>query len=393
MAQPVQPGQPEQPAPTASGDSGVPRLVSATLLRLRLRAPYLATLALFARIHVTTEIPTAATDGRDIFVNEAYWMGLTAAEQEGLLVHELLHAALLHIPRRGKRDPWCWNVAADIVINGMIVAEGLTLPAGGLREARLENFTVEEVYELLQREGLRHELPWQDLLGVDEGDDGGPARPAWPAASLASHWRNAQQQAQLAGRLKGRGDTPAGIAREAQALAARLDWRAYLSRYLVRTPTDYAEWDRRFVGRGLYLEALSGESVHVAIAVDTSGSVADDVLGLFVGEVRGIIAAYPHIQCDLYYIDAALHGPFPVTERGPMVTPRGGGGTDFRPFFKHIATTCDSLSNTVLVYLTDGWGLFPESPPAFPLLWVVQAGGRDLEQFPFGETVRLLTGA
>jgi len=47
----------------------------------------------------------------------------------------------------------------------------------------------------------------------------------------------------------------------------------------------------------------------------------------------------------------------------------------------------------VLVYLTDGWGLFPESPPAFPLLWVVQAGGRDLEQFPFGETVRLLTGA
>lgn len=378
----------------ASAVSSVPRQVSATLLRLRLRTPYLATLALFARIHVSAQIPTAATDGRDIFVNEAYWMGLTPAEQEGLLVHELLHAALLHIPRRGKRDPWRWNIAADIVINGMIVAEGLTLPAGGLRDTRLENFTVEEVYEILQREDLYLDLPWQDLIDADEGDDDGPSHPARTTAGLASHWRNAQQQAQLAGRLKGRGDTPAGMSREVRSLAAaRLDWRAYLSRYLVRTPTDYAEWDRRFVGQKLYLEALSGESVHVAIAVDTSGSVTDDVLGVFIGEVTGIIAAYPHIRCDLYYIDAALHGPFPLTDRGPIVTPRGGGGTDFRPFFRHIAATCDPLSNTVLVYLTDGWGIFPESPPTFPVLWVVQAGGRDIEEFPFGEAVRLLTGA
>lgn len=374
--------------------SSVSRLVSAALLRLRMRTPYLATLALFARLHIDATVPTAATDGRDIFVNEAFFTSLTPDEQDGLLVHELLHAALLHIPRRGSRNPRRWNVAADIVINGMILAEGLALPAGGLHDPRLENFTVEEVYELLQRQDLHLDPPWNDLLSVDERGGDQPLNPALSAASLESHWRNAQRQAQLNGRLQGRGDAPAGMARELRSLAAaRLDWRVYLSRYLVRTPTDYAEWDRRFVGQRLYLEALSGESVHVAIAVDTSGSVSDDVLSLFIGEVTGIIAAYPHIRCDLYYIDAALHGPFPITERSPIVTPRGGGGTDFRPFFRHIATACDPLSNTVLVYLTDGWGVFPECPPSFPVLWVVQAGGRDLETFPFGETVRLLTSA
>lgn len=374
--------------------SDVSRLVSASLLRLRMRTPYLATLALFARIHIDAAVPTAATDGRDIFVNEAFFTGLMPAEQDGLLVHELLHAALLHIPRRGNREPWRWNIAADIVINGIIVAEGLTLPSGGLRDPRLEHFTVEEVYELLQRQDLRLDLPWNDLLGADERESNQPAHPALSPASLESHWRHAQRQAQLNGRLQGRGDAPAGMARELRSLAAaRLDWRIYLSRYLVRTPTDYTEWDRRFVGQRLYLETLSGESVHVAIAVDTSGSVTDKVLSLFIGEVTGIVAAYPHIRCDLYYIDAALHGPFPLMERGPITTPYGGGGTDFRPFFRHIAASCDPLSNIVLVYLTDGWGVFPESPPSFPVLWVVQAGGRELEEFPFGETIRLLTDA
>jgi predicted metal-dependent peptidase len=42
------------------------------------------------------------------------------------------------------------------------------------------------------------------------------------------------------------------------------------------------------------------------------------------------------------------------------------------------------------VYLTDGWGEFPEHPPHLPTLWVITPGGRDDADFPFGETVRLL---
>src|SRR5437764_1348702 len=105
------------------------RQISAAIIQLRLRSPFFATLALFARILPSQEHPTAATDGRDIFINPRFWNGLTPAERLGLLAHEVLHAALLHVPRRGKRNPLIWNIAADIVVNGIVLAqEGFALP-------------------------------------------------------------------------------------------------------------------------------------------------------------------------------------------------------------------------------------------------------------------------
>ena len=72
------------------------RGLSASLLRLRVKQPFFGALALFAGYEVTRAVPTAATDGRTIFVNPGVWNLLTAAEQDGLLLQELLHAALGH---------------------------------------------------------------------------------------------------------------------------------------------------------------------------------------------------------------------------------------------------------------------------------------------------------
>jgi len=43
----------------------------------------------------------------------------------------------------------------------------------------------------------------------------------------------------------------------------------------------------------------------------------------------------------------------------------------------------------VLIYLTDGYGDFPEQAPATPTLWVVPPGGLEDEGFPFGDVLRL----
>jgi predicted metal-dependent peptidase len=186
------------------------------------------------------------------------------------------------------------------------------------------------------------------------------------------------------------GIVPQGLARELGALeAARLDWRSYLWRFLVQTPTDFQHFDRRFVGSGLYLETLSSESVHVHVAVDTSGSIDGAELRAFAGEVQEILRAYPHLRCDLYYADAELHGPYRLTPNTVLPPPIGGGGTDFRPFFGRIERTRDPWGATVVVYLTDGYGTFPTAAPGSPTLWVVSPGGKDLAGFPFGETVRM----
>jgi predicted metal-dependent peptidase len=39
-----------------------------------------------------------------------------------------------------------------------------------------------------------------------------------------------------------------------------------------------------------------GESVEVAICIDTSGSIGGDELGAFMGEIQGIFDAYPQIR-------------------------------------------------------------------------------------------------
>ena len=385
-------------------NSELERRLSAAMIRLRARMPFFAALALFARMRFREDIPTAATDGRDVFWNPAFLESLTAPQLCGVLLHEVLHAALLHVTRRMERDPIFWNIAADIVVNGMIAAEiyranaeeMISLPEGVVRDTKLEAFSVEEVYELILKDPKAHRLAdaWRDLL-----------TPVWGApserAALETHWRAAQAQARTLFRAVGRGNLPAELQRELAALeVSQLDWRSHLWRFLVRTPTDFSGFDRRFIGRGLYLEQLEGESLRVFVAADTSGSVDNPQLAQFLSETQGILRSYPHILCDFYYADAAAYGPYRLeadTDITAFPKPVGGGGTDFRPFFAAVAAALekgDAFETTlpetaICVYLTDGHGTFPDPPP-YHTLWVVTVGGLDFAGFPFGETVRLL---
>ena len=370
------------------------KIISASLLRLRMRSPFFATLALFAKFIPTPNIPTAATEGKDIFYNPDFLQSLTTPQQDGLLLHEVLHAALLHVLRRGVRDKEAWNIAADIVVNGIICQQGyFELPEGVIRDRKLEHLSVEEIYELLPQQDRAY------CLGIfDLGDDalaGGMGKDSLSEAKkaeLETHWRNAMGQATVIARTTSQGTLPAGMERELGALdTAQLDWRSYLWRYLVKTPTDYTEFDRRFIGRGLYLETLQGESVKVYVAVDTSGSIDDRLLKMFLNEVSGILNSYPHLECELYYADADVYGAYELNPDSDIPLPQGGGGTSFVPFFEEIGDCTDGMTTAVCVYLTDGYGTFPDTVPQLPVLWVVTPGGLDLSQFPFGETVRLLS--
>lgn len=378
-------------------DPAIAPAVSVALLRVCARNAFFGALALFARFQTSALIPTAATDGRDVLINTAFFGALSPAEQEALLLHEVLHAALLHVPRRGGRDPRLWNIAADIVVNGMLAREGYTLPAGAVRDPAREHLSVEEVYELLLREyDLAPAAPWADLLdGPPEDCAGDGAALPGPArhAALEDYWQHARQQAALVAEAGGHGSLPAGLRRELRPLGpGRLDWRSALWRHMVRSPSDFAGFDRRFVGQGLYLDALDGETLHVAVAVDTSGSIDDGALQIFLSEVLRIVRAYPHMRCDLYYADADLHGPYPLSARSRVPAPTGGGGTDFAPFFQRLAQERRQRP-ALAVYLTDGYGDFPEQAPACPVLWVVLPGGLDAAQFPFGQVVPLLPHA
>ncbi|WP_069801354.1 vWA domain-containing protein, partial [Thermogemmatispora onikobensis] len=309
----------------------VHKQISGAILQLRLRQPFFATLSLFAQIKVNDSVDTAMTDGRSITFNPAFWLQLTPAERLGVLTHEVLHTALQHVPRRGQRDAHLWNIAADIVVNGIIAhLEGLELPRGHLREPDLESLSVEEVYQQLQQNpkraaqlrtplDLQPQSQQEDPLSHAEHD------------RQRDYWWRAIKQARSTVVQPGR--FPLGLERElARIEPSRLDWRSYLWRFLTQTPSDFSGFDRRFIGQRLYLDAQDNEQLYVYIAIDTSGSISDSDSGLFLSELRGILAAYPHVIGQLYYVDTACYGPYEVSSvSAELPPPRGRGGTDFTP--------------------------------------------------------------
>jgi predicted metal-dependent peptidase len=374
----------------------LPKRLQAALLRIRGDHPFFGTLALFAELRVTKDFPTAATDGKTLFLNPDFIDELDGPRLCGLISHELLHAALQHVLRRRERSSLPWNIAADIVVNGMIRKDtGYPLPEGAVEDPKLAHLSVEEVYEQITRDGYTMpRLTLQDVMltadGVSVDVDGSLGQSE--AAKLQRYWRGALQQAGAVARRVGKGIGRDGLdaVRDVQsACTASISWRELLWQFIVSTPFDFAGFDRRFIHQGLYLEDMVGESIEIAICIDTSGSIDGPMLDAFYGEIQGILDAYPQIRGRLFFADADLYGPYEFSSSAPMPQARGGGGTDFNPFFKWIESQSNSDSAALCIYFTDGYGQFPQSAPNVPVLWVVSAGGLVSSEFPFGAIARV----
>lgn len=386
--------------------------ISKALMRVRQKAPFFAVLLLFARIEPSKAIPTAATDGRQIVFNPDFFADLNEGEVEAVLLHEVLHCALLHPHRAIGRHLGLWNMAADIVVNGIIAADAsFPLPDGAVRDLKLEHLSAEEIYTLLVGrgqqvpQGMMQDLVLlnrlADLAPLSSGDDTfrdqDPSRSLQPELALSLYWDQAVENARLLASSQGlqaaSGVGTLGLGAErfiSLRKAAQIDWRAELWRFLVRTPCDFEGYDRRFIHAGLYLDEFSGDAVRVHLAIDTSGSIGEAELSTFMSEVRGILGSYPHVICSLYYADSDLYGPWMLGRGDDPPKPKGGGGTSFVPFFERVKNDPDAFEADLLVYLTDGYGSFPAQPPAQPVLWVVTPGGLATSNFPFGKVVRLL---
>ncbi|MDC0309295.1 VWA-like domain-containing protein [bacterium] len=368
------------------------RKISAALTKIRMKNPFLGTLALFVEHRLDETIPTACTDDKNIWYNPKFVEDCSLNEIGAVVLHELLHAALMHNARRGERDPMLWNIAADIVVNGIVRQEAWArLPFNPIIDEKLEELRVEEVYETLLKKGRRKiELPdqWNDLTTASVGDSGGLIDKTQDD-QLKGHWKQAWQQAQLVHEMKAIGTMGSNLKRLLNEITLpQVDWRTRLWQYLTSTPNDFIGWDRRFIHDGLYLESLEGEDLQVKICIDTSGSIHTELLSQFVTELEAILRSYPSVKAELYYADTEIFGPYDLESKQSIPTPKGGGGTSFIPFFKAV-DEADGMSSRVSIYLTDGYGDFPKIVPKVDTLWVVPSNGLRNDQFPFGEVARI----
>ena len=384
--------------------------IAASQIRLSESFPFFGALLMMAPIVMTNTIPTAATNGRDLLFNADFVHSLNAKELDGILVHELLHLALSHVPRRGVRDHMIWNIAADIHVNGIIYSiKQLKLPAGAVEDLGLAPLCVEEIYEKLlndrkstskNRLTLRREAYKLDVVDLvelpdDAGDSHDSRNISERSAQLVTTWSsNVSCAIGMAGKQH-HGSPPAALLRSVlEANVPQIDWQSALWRSVVRTPDDFSGFDRRHIWRGLYVEVLEADTVDIDVCIDTSGSVSDSQLSEFLGVLRNIVCSYPSVRCRLYYADSQCVGPFEVDINRPLASAVGGGGTDFRPFFAAVAARVAadgafSNASRTVIYITDGFGMFPQAAPELDVLWVVTAGGRRSFDFAFGTVLRM----
>lgn len=362
------------------------------------------------------ETSPAWTDGMKMYFGRSFFE-FSEEEQVAVCIHECLHVVFRHVQRGFKiyqkegsaYRADLWNVACDAVINDSIarlpwarlpkhrVDLEKLLGADLLKAKPAHLWTSEQIYDELKTRRCGLPVPSfglaNDLKGSQVASGPGTASGSNPQGRYPdTHqtemetkiWRERIVRAQA-------GSHPGGVLRKlaSDVPQSHVRWELVLREFLQAQclPTTESTWNRpsrRTLSQGQsarFIEA--GEErkkglTRIGFVVDTSGSISDEVIRIFVGEINGImrVTAAETIVVDC---DAAVQ--MVRVFRQPLLdySPRGGGGTDFRPGLAEL----ERQGVTVGVYLTDLCGVFPDRKPRFPLLWAVT---QDLN-VPFGRRI------
>ena len=341
-------------------------------------------------------IPVAATDGSHFIINPEAFFKMNLMERVFVSAHEILHCILGHMEMahhfhkrgkvslpNGKTLPYhgeTMNAAMDYVINAILVdAKVGQFPTIGLHDVKIATAmdSVIDTYAKIfdpNGSGGKGAGGFDTHLAPGKADGQDPTQ--------ASQDRNASEWAtQVAAGIqaaKVQGKLPAGLERLlGEVLEPKVDWREHIQSLFARAiGSDHVDWRkpvRQYIIQDIYVPETTGYGAElVVVAIDTSGSIGQTELDMFFGELSGILEDVHPERIQVVWCDAKVHRVDELEDGGDLTALRakkapGGGGTDFRPVFEHVrkqGIKCDAL-----VYLTDGYGTFPEKAPDYPVIW------------------------
>lgn len=107
--------------------------ITRALADLQKAQPFFAHLAMGLQPKNTPSISSAGVDAKGrMYYNEDFVMKQSIDEVMGLICHEVLHVALIHMQRIGDRNHLISNVSQDVVVNYAVARAGLKLPKEGV---------------------------------------------------------------------------------------------------------------------------------------------------------------------------------------------------------------------------------------------------------------------
>ena len=383
--------------------------------RLLMDEPFFAALSRKVEKRADYNIPTAGVmvnpDSAqfEMIYNPDFFASLPEEQVRGVLKHEFYHLIFDHVTSRKPEGVphMAWNVAADLAINSHLQGElpdMACMPGVGPFED-MPLFQTAEWYlaNLPQKE---ENEAGQDGQGEGSGGEPSPDNPGsfddhsgWDDSGQSQEQQAANQMAkqrlkeaikeaaqEAAQSAKGWGSVSGEVKKEIiKKLETKVDWKKVL-RYFIKTSqrSHKSSSVKRINKRYAYIHP--GKKVRrqakIAIAIDQSGSVSDEMLAAFFAELNNLakLAEFTVVPFDTQVDESKVY----IWKKGKSQKPERVlcGGTCFE------APTDWANNNNVdgLIILTDMEAPKPKACKA-QRMWLTDARGASRPYFQTNERV------
>lgn len=367
---------------------------------------------------------TLATDGSHLFYDPHHILLTYKKEKEQLVrnyLHIVMHCVFRHPFISPSIDKEYWNLACDIAVEATISDLHLKSATTSTEQQKYDiiskmkqqvsHLNAEKLYRYLLEANLSESdfIKWEKLFHADDHEIwylSDEARSNYLSVitngdpSLEEDWKSISERMQLDLETfsKLQGDKAGNLIQNLLSVnREKYDYTNFLKKFAVRgevMKVNEDEFDYIFYTYGLKLyekmpliEPLEYKEVkrirEFVIAIDTSGSVAGELVQTFLQKTYNILKStesfFSKINLHLIQCDANIQEVIKITCQEDFdnylqhMKLKGFGGTDFRPVFSYVNELIENkeFQNLKgLIYFTDGYGTFPQKKPDYDTAFV-----------------------
>ena len=373
---------------------------------LLLRHPFFGNMATRLRIEPADEwCPTAATDGRHLYFNTQFFNAMDNKEIEFVIAHEILHCVYDHLTRREDRDPKLYNIAADYVVNNLLVRDRIgSKPkiVDCFQDLKYDKWTSEEVYDDLFKnakkidisqlgELLDEHIDWGD---GDDDKDGKSGRPRLSKEDLHQIRDEIKEAMMQAAQSAGAGNTPGEIQRMIKDLTEpTMNWRQLLRQQIqstIRNDYSFARPSRKGWHTGAILPGMNfDQTIDICVSIDMSGSISNEQGSDFLGEIKGIMDEFKDYIIKVWCFDTKVYNEDDFSaDNGKDISEYqvvGGGGTDFNCNWDYMKK--HDIQPKKFIMFTDGYPYNSWGDDSYcDTIFIIHSNHNKNLEAPFGTT-------
>ena len=388
---------------------------------LLLRHPFFGNMATRLKIQAADDwLMTAAVDGRNLFYNTQFFNAMDNKEIEFVVAHEILHMVFDHLGRREERNPMLYNIAADYIVNNLLVRDRIgdkPKIVDCFQDFKYEGWTSEDVYDDLFEQAKKNgeeaikqlgEMLDEHLDMEGEGDNEGEGeetkdangnsvskkRPKYSKEQMDQIKDEIKESMMASAQSAGAGNVPGAVQRIIKEMTEpKMNWREILRQQIqstIRSDYTFSRPSRKGWHTGAVLPGQDFEdTIDICVSLDMSGSIGDDQARDFLGEIKGIMDEYKDYNIKLWCFDTKVYNEQDFSaDCGEDLMDydiMGGGGTDFMANWHYMKDNDIQPKKFIMFtdgYAWDSWG----DPDWCDTVFIIHSHHDKNLEGPFGVT-------